>query len=81
MFQTFTPEGGKRLEEQIGELKGMLREWLMSEGLSPASMVQARVYLTDVANQWSAVVNSPLYACYLSAAALSYVEQPLLTGA
>lgn len=81
LFQTFTPKGGKRLEEQIGELKGMLREWLMSEGLSPASMVQARVYLTDVANQWSAVVNSPLYACYLSAAALSYVEQPLLTGA
>ncbi len=81
LFNTFEPQGGKPFEEQVCELKNMLREWLQSEGLSPADMVQARVYLTDVANQWAAVEASSFYACYLSAAAVSYVEQPLLTGA
>lgn len=81
LFNTFEPQGGKPFEEQVCELKNLLREWLMSEGISPADMVQARVYLTDVSNQWAVVEASSLYACYLSAAAVSYVEQPLLSGA
>ncbi len=81
LFQTFVPVGGGALAAQLHELKGQLRDWLMAEALTPASLLQVRVYLSDAANQWEEVKLSPLYTCYLSAGAVSYVEQPLLCGA
>lgn len=81
LFRIFVPNGSGTLCGQVHELKTSLRDWLREEGLSPASLVQSRIYLTDAANQWAEVAASALYSYYLSAGAVSYVEQPLLCGA
>lgn len=80
-FTTVSPQCGGSLEAQLQELKTLLRSRMLENGLTPADLLQARVYLTDAANQWAAVCAHPLYGCYLSAAAVSYIEQPLLDGA
>lgn len=80
-FTTVSPQCGGSLTAQLQELKTLLRNRMLEAGLTPAELLQARVYLTDAANQWAAVCAHPLYTCYLSAAAVSYIEQPLLDGA
>lgn len=65
---------------QLDELYSNLREWMRGVCLSERNLVQARVYLTDAANQWATVQAHPLCVQLLSAGAFSYVEQPLLDG-
>lgn len=81
LFITISPRNGGDLNSQLQELKVSLRTWMVGKGLTPADLIQTRVYLTDAANQWQVVRAHPLYVCYLSMAAVSYVEQPLLDGA
>lgn len=80
-YTTLLPcvQGG--FEAQLHDLKNQLRIWMEQRGLTVAALLQTRVYLTDAANQWSAFRAGALYSCYLSAGAVSYVEQPLLCGA
>lgn len=79
-FTTLSSRPGGCLGEQLHELKVALRSWMTEKGLTPADLLQTRVYLTDAANQWKELRSHPLYACYLSLGAVSYVEQPLLDG-
>lgn len=80
IFQTLIPLHHGTFSEQLQELKVLLREWMMKCGLTPAALVQTRVYLSDAANQWEEFLSGSLYSCYLSAGAVSYIEQPLLDG-
>lgn len=80
IFQTLVPLHHGTFSDQLQELKVLLREWMVERGLTPAALVQTRVYLSDAANQWDEFRAGSLYSCYLSAGAVSYIEQPLLNG-
>lgn len=80
-YITMVPRVRGTFTEQVRDLKNQLRAWMETHGLTTTALLQTRVYLTDAANQWAAFRNDTLYGCYLSAGAVSYVEQPLLCGA
>lgn len=72
-FAILCPASGATLVEQLDDL------WCQCRLLSH-TLFHARIYLTDAANQWEQVRQSRLYGEYLSRAAVSFVEQPLLNG-
>lgn len=79
-FATITPTERGTMAEQLQSLKVELRRWLTEHAMTQGNLVMSRIYLTDAANQWTAVKAHSLYTCYLAVAACSYVEQPLLDG-
>lgn len=80
IFQILTPGVPGGLEVQLDALSRRLDEWMDGRGLTESTLVQARVYLSDAANQWEAVRRHRLCAAQLAGAALSYVEQAPLDG-
>ena len=81
IFQIFKPRKTGRLDIQIAELELQLMEWMVANEVEPNALIQTRIYLTDAANQWQDVQESSLFKSLLSQGAVSYVEQPLLSGA
>lgn len=79
-FNLFVPQVPSYLEIQMADVEAQIRDWMKDENLSLSGLLQARVYLTDAANQWEDVRQSTLYTQLLSAGAVSYIEQPLLNG-
>lgn len=80
-FQIIEPHCGLGLKEQLDELEDLFCSLMREESLSLSNLLQSRIYLTDAANQFKTVTASSLYKNYLSAGAVSYIEQPLLSGA
>lgn len=80
IYNVWKPAVHGALSGQLDDLCRSLREWMRAAGLTDANLVQARVYLTDAANQWAEVQAHELCAKILAGAAMSYVEQPLLDG-
>ena len=80
-FQIIEPHCGLGLKEQLDEVEILLYDLMKREMFTLENLLQTRIYLTDAANQLSFVEQSNLYKEYLTAGAISYIEQPLLSGA
>ena len=80
-FQILEPKCGLGLKEQLEELEILLFHLLCQEMVTAEQLLQTRIYLTDAANQLRFVEDSNLYKEYLSKGAISYIQQPLLSGA
>ena len=80
-FQIFEPDGRNAFSGQLDELAARLAAWLAGDGRGARRLVQARVYLTDMANWLDAFRAHELYAGCLSRVGVSLVGQPPLGGA
>lgn len=80
IYNVWKPAARGPVSVQLDDLYHSLREWMRETRLTERNLVQARVYLTDAANQWPEVRAHGLCARLLSVGALSYVEQPMLDG-
>jgi enamine deaminase RidA (YjgF/YER057c/UK114 family) len=69
-----TPEG-LRFSEALAELTSRYSSALDRIGLSDATAVFCRLFLSDILNQESALLGSPLYARLRASCALSIIEQ------
>lgn len=81
LFQVFRPERQVSFAQQVQSVARQLTEWMQQRGLTTKQMLFSRVFLSDAANQWAAVQESPLFAEILSQGAVSYIEQPNVDGA
>ena len=80
-FHIIEPHCGLGLKEQLDELEILYFRMLQSQLLLPSSLLHSRIYLTDAANQLDLVKASNLYKEFLVEGAVSYIQQPLLSGA
>ena len=80
VFQIFTPQRSGTLQEQLLDIEMQYFIWLEHFSYSSYGLLQTRIYLSDAANQWAVIKESPLYVESLSKGAVSYIEQPLLQG-
>ena len=81
VFQIMEPVERTSFVAQLDELAARVDAWLHPVGGQQLRLVQARVYLSDIANWMPALTAHPLYAACLSQAAVSVVGQPPLGGA
>lgn len=79
-FVILTPKCGGGFSERLDDLTRQWQAWLDAHQCSKSQLLATRVYLSDAINQWPAVENHSLYIQFLSVGAVSYVEQPPLSG-
>ena len=80
-FQILEPHCGLGLKEQLDELEILLYHLMIREFLTQDNLLQTRIYLTDASTQLDEVLQSNLYEEYLSNGAVSYIQQPMISGA
>ena len=80
IFQILEPHCGLGLKQQLEELEILFYSFMKRELLCCSNLLQTRIYLTDAANQLDIVRTSNLYEEFLSAGAVSYIQQPLIGG-
>ncbi len=81
VFQIMEPAERTSFVAQLDELAARVEAWLHPVGGPQLRLVQARVYLSDIANWEPALTAHPLYVGCLARAAVSVVGQPPLSGA
>lgn len=81
LFLILTPIVRGTLAEQADDLYRQLTQRMADEGCTLNSLLQARLYLSDAANQYAALKDTQLQQTLLRTGVLTYVEQPPLCGA
>ena len=78
-FSIITPQG-LSFSEALAELSSSYSSALLRAGLSDATAVFSRIFLSDILNQKSSLLNSALYNRLRSCCALSVIEQKPVEG-
>lgn len=79
-YKIFTPRERAPFPERVDELLGEVRAFLAGEEADGRQLQYAKVFLSDIQNQYQVFVESELYQDVLSPAAVSIVEQAPLDG-
>lgn len=79
-FHILIPQVEGNFEQQVANVHAQLEALHASGTAAIDFLLQARVYLSDAANQHEALLASPLYATLHKAGVFSYIEQPPLCG-
>jgi len=79
-YSILTPQICGTLAEQCEDIRVQLKKLLSERELTLQSLLQARLYLSDAANQWGAMQDFPLTKELTATGVLSYIEQPPLGG-
>jgi enamine deaminase RidA (YjgF/YER057c/UK114 family) len=74
-----TPQG-VGFPDALAELTNSYSEALRNRGLSDATEVFSRIFLSDILNQKTALIRSPLYNRLRTSGALSIIEQKPVVG-
>ena len=79
IFKIMVPSQQGGLDEQLNSLSVQLVDMLKNEKLTLTQLLVTRIYLSDAANQLEVLHQHPLWL-QLKAGAISFIEQPLLSG-
>lgn len=80
LFRILTPAIGLDFVGQLNDLQAQLQQLVRCEGYALASLLQARFYLSDAANQAQVLFEHALYQSLQPTGVVSYIEQPPLGG-
>lgn len=80
-YKIISPSTRGSFEARLEELNERIGDYLDSEKRSERSLHYSKVFLSDIQNQYAALLDSSLYTTLLSKSPLAVVEQPPLDGA